>query len=108
MMPGKYETLRLSQSQDRRRKLTDEQKEKIRELYATKEYSSRTLAQMYGVSKSTVLIIVNPSRARQVSQRIKEHWKDYQPTKDVRAAIMKEHRHYKRDLYNKGELKSPC
>lgn len=35
-MPYKHETehLRLSPQQDRRRKLTDEQKEEIRQLYA--------------------------------------------------------------------------
>ena len=44
-------------------------------------------------------------RAEKAKQRIKEHWRDYRPTKEEWAKTMKEHRHYKNELYLKGELK---
>lgn len=104
-MPYKSEKLHLSSTQDRRKKLTDEQKQQIRELYSTGLYSQRNLANEFGVSKSTITIIVNPDRAAKVNQRIKDHWQEYRPDKKTWAQIMKEHRHYKHKLYLKGELK---
>ena len=55
-MPYKHETehLRLSPQQDRRRKLTDEQKEEIRQLYADGKGSWQALADRYHVSKKTI------------------------------------------------------
>lgn len=104
-MPYKSEKIKLTPTQDRRRKLTDEQKQQIRELYSTGLYSQRNLADEFGVSKSTIAITVNPDRAAKVSQRIKDHWQEYRPDKKTWAQIMKEHRHYKQELYLKGELK---
>jgi transposase-like protein len=103
-VPFKSEKMRLAESQDRRRKLTAGQKEEIVTLYATGQHSLRSLAQQFGVSRSCVAIIVNPARAKAVSQRVKEHWQDYRPDKETRAKIMREHRRYKHDLYKKGEL----
>lgn len=104
-MPYKSEKLRLSQTQDRRRKLTDEQKEQIRKLYKTGLVSQHELARQFNVNRSTIQIIVNPNRAAKVKQRIKEHWKDYRPDKETWSETMREHRHYKQKLYLKGELK---
>lgn len=104
-MPYKSEKIRLSPSQDRRRKLTDEQKEQIRELYETGLVSQRELARQFNVNRSTIQIIVNPNRAAKVKRRIKEHWKDYRPDKEAWSETMREHRHYKQELYLKGELK---
>lgn len=104
-MPYISSGIKLSETQDRRRKLTSEQKEEIRRLYGTGAYSTRKLAKRYGVDKSTISIIVNPKRAEAVHQRAKEHWRDYMPSKEERAAITREHRLYKQELYLKGELK---
>lgn len=104
-MPYISSGIRLSETQDRRRKLTSEQKEEIRRLYGTGAYSTRKLAKRYKVDKSTISIIVNPKRAEAVQKRSKEHWRDYMPSKKERAAITREHRHYKQELYLKGELK---
>lgn len=104
-MPYKSEKMHLPEHLDRRRKLTAEQKDEIKHKYATGLYSLNGLAKEYSVSKKTVLLIVNPESKRKNSARIKEHWKDYAPTKSERNAIMKEHRHYKRKLYIEGKLK---
>jgi hypothetical protein len=64
----------------------------------------RPLAKQFGVSRTTIQIIVKPERAEAVKKRIKDHWRDYRPSKEEWAETMKEHRHYKQELYLKGEL----
>lgn len=105
-MPYKSEKIKLSESQDRRRKLTKEQKEEIKAIYTTGVCGTRPLAKQFEVSRSTIQTIVNPKRAEKAKQRIKEHWRDYRPTKEEWAKTIKEHRHYKQKLYLKGELKN--
>lgn len=103
-MPYKSEKIKLSETQDRRRKLTDEQKEEIKRIYKSGVCGTRPLAKQFGVSKSTIQTIVNPKRAERIKQRNKEHWRDYRPSKEEWAKTIKEHRHYKHELYLKGEL----
>ena len=103
-MPYKSEKIKLSPTQDRRIKLTDEQKEEIKRLYATGLVGQRPLAKQFGVSRSLIQVIVNPEIAEKKKQRIKEHWRDYRPSKKEWAETIKEHRHYKQELYVKGEL----
>ena len=103
-MPYKSEKLKLSETQDRRKKLTEEQKEEIKHRYKVGDGSQRTLAKEFGVSRSLIQILVNPEIAERKKQRIKEHWRDYRPTKEQWAATVREHRHYKQELYLKGEL----
>lgn len=104
-MPYKSEKIKLDQSQDRRRKLTDEQKREIKQIYESGVCGTRPLAKQFGVSRSLIQVIVNPNIAEAKKKRIKEHWKDYRPTKEEWAATMREHRQYKQNLYLKGELK---
>lgn len=94
-MPYKTEKMRLSPELDRRRKLNDEQKDEIKHKYSTGFYSLNGLAKEYGVSKKTILLIVNPESKRKNDEYIKEHWQEYAPTKEERNAIMREHRAYK-------------
>ena len=105
-MPYKSETIKLAPTQDRRRKLTDEQKEEILRIYKSGVCGMRPLADQFGVSRSTIQVIVNPNRAERVKQRNKDHWRDYRPSKEEWAATMREHRHYKQELYVKGELQT--
>lgn len=104
-MPRKSDKMKLGEHYDRRRKLTSEQKEEIKAIYKTGICSMKSLAEKYGVSKSMVCLIVNPTRAAKVAQRAKEHWRDYRPDNETWAATMREHRNYKHDLYLKGVLK---
>ena len=104
-MPYKSSTMKLAPTQDRRRKLTDEQKEEILRIYKSGVCGTRPLAKQFGVSRSLIQVIVNPNIAAAKKQRIKEHWRDYRPTKEEWAATMREHRHYKQNLYVNGELK---
>lgn len=99
------ERIPLSEKQDRRRKLLSEQKKEIVQLYATGLYSLNQLAKKFGVSKKLILITVNPKSAEKDRQRMKEHWRDYQQKGAEWAAVQREHRAYKRRLYENGELK---
>lgn len=105
-MPYKSEKIKLDPSQDRRRKLTEEQKEEIRRIYKSGVCGTRPLAKQFGVSRSLIQIIVNPNIAEKRKNRMKEHWRDYRPTKEEWAATIREHRHYKQELYLKGKLKT--
>ena len=103
-MPYKSEKIKLPQEYDRRRKLTDEQKDEIKHKYSTGLYSLNNLATEYKVSKKTILLIVNPESKRKNDERIKDHWKDYQPTTEERNKIMNEHRRYKQKLHKDGKI----
>ena len=97
-------SIRLRGLQDRRRKLTDEQKEEIVKTYATGNWSLSKLGNMYGVSKKTILLLVNPNSAEKAREYRKENWREFQGTKEDRTRATREHRRYKQALYLKGEL----
>ena len=61
-MPYKSEKLRLTETQDRRRKLTNDQKEEIKRIYKSGVCGTRPLAKKFGVSRKTIQLIVNPTR----------------------------------------------
>ena len=103
-MPYKSEKIKLPQEYDRRRKLMNEQKEIIKHKYSTGLYSLNNLAKEYKVSKKTILLIVNPESKRKNDERLKEHWRDYQLTKEERNKIANEHRRYKQKLFREGKI----
>ena len=104
-MPYKSGKMRLSESQDRRKKLTVEQKTEIASLYETGLFSLNQLARQFEVSKKTILLIVNHESAAKAKQYRKENWKQWQRTGEEWNAIQREHRTYKQKLYKDGELK---
>ena len=104
-MPRKSEKLRLSETQDRRRKLTETQRQEIRDLRSTGLFSLNDLAKRFGVSKKLIILIVNPESAENARQYRKENWRNWQRTGEEWNRVQREHRQYKHDLYLKGELK---
>ena len=104
-MPYKSEKIKLKDTQDRRKKLTDEQRKEIKELYGTGSYSLNGLAKQYGVSKKTILLIVNENSAEVAKQYRKEHWKEWQRKGEEHNRAIRNTRKYKQNLYLKGELK---
>lgn len=104
-MPYKSEKFKLKGLQDRRKRLTDNQRKQIEELYQTGNYSLNDLAKQFSVSKKTILLIVNKDSADRERQYRKEHWRDYQKTGEERNEIVREHRRYKQKLYKEGKLK---
>lgn len=104
-MPYKSEKIKLKGLQDRRKKLTDEQRKEIKNLYGTGCYSLNNLAKRFEVSKKTILLIVNENSAERAKQYRKDNWKEWQGTKEEHREAIKKTRKYKHDLYKKGELK---
>ena len=104
-MPYKSEKIKLKELQDRRKRLTSEQRENIKELYETGNYSLNDLAKKFGVSKKTVLLIVNKDSAEKAKQYRKEHWKEWQRKGKEHNEAIKKTRKYKHQLYVNGELK---
>ena len=104
-MPYKSEKIKLKGLQDRRKKLTDNQREEIRELYETGLYSLNDLAKKYNVSKKTILLMVNKDSYEKAKQYSKEHWKDHQRKGEEHNKAIMNTRKYKHELMLKGELK---
>lgn len=104
-MPYKSEKIKLKGLQDRRKRLTDEQRIEIRKLYETEFYSLNDLAKRFNVSKKTILLIVNKDSAEKAKQYRKEHWKDWQRKGEEHNQAIKNTRKYKHRLYKEGKLK---
>lgn len=104
-MPYKSEKIKLKGLQDRRKRLTDEQREEIKKLYETGAYSLNGLAKMFEVSKKTILLIVNNDSAERAKQYRKDHWKEWQRHGAEHNEAIKNTRKYKYELYKEGKLK---
>ena len=102
-MPYKSEKIKLKGLQDRRRKLTDEQREEIKNLYGTGCYSLNDLAKKFNVSKKSILLIVNKESEEKAKQYRKEHWKEWHRTGEEHNEASRKTRQYKQSLYKKGE-----
>ena len=102
-MPAIVDRYAVGQEHDKRRKLTEEEKEEIRELYTKGGWSHKTLSERYKVSKSLITIVLNPNRAEKVKNRVKEHWRDYQQHGKEWAETMQKHRRHKKELLETGE-----
>lgn len=103
-MPYKSEKIKLQGLQDRRRKLTDEDIAEIKSLYVPHVFGAQRIANMFGVSKRTILIIVSPQCKETVQKYNKEHWREHQQKGADWNEAMRKHRRYKQELYLKGEL----
>ena len=105
-MPYKSEKINLPPEYDRRRKLTEEQKEEIRVKYATGFYSQRQLAREYNVSRRLITFCIDDAKREKCAEQFKERRKDgrYKPTKEEWAAITRDHRRYKNNLYRQGKI----
>lgn len=104
-MPYKSEKIKLKGLQDRRKKLTDIQRDEIKELYGTGYYSLNGLAKRFNVSKKTVLLIVNEESAEKAKQYRKENWKQWQRKGEEHNQAINNTRKYKNELYKSGKLK---
>lgn len=98
---AKAQTIPLVGLADRRRRLTDKQREEIRELYAKGELGYQRIANIYGVSKRLISIIVNPAIAEQMSNRFKANWRKYRDAygKEYHTRAIRNTRRYKYALY---------
>lgn len=104
-MPYISEKIKIEKTMlDRRRKLTEEQKEEIRAIYSTGVCGTRPLAKQFGVSRALIQVIVNPQIAEKKKQYVKENWKKYQKYGAEHAEVVREHRRYKQKLFLEGKI----
>ena len=106
-MPYKSEKIKIEfTNKDKRIKLTDEQREKIKKDYSTGLISQRGLARKYKVDRKTIYNILHPEKYQETLERYKEekHSKQYY-NKEKHKDYIKNHRRYKQELYVKGEIK---
>ena len=104
-MASKWQNIKLSETQDRRVKLTSEKKAEILRKYQTGEYSLRALAREYNVTHKTIAIIVNPEAKAINDEYIKANWKRYQLDSEAQKEAHRRTNEYKKKLYSEGELK---
>ena len=85
-------------SKDRRRKLTDKQKDEIAALKGT--MSQRECARKFNVSRRTIQFLWDPDKHKRNLQCRQERGgsKQYY-NKEKQKQYMKRHRHYKQDLF---------
>ena len=105
-MPSLVDPLRVGKEFDKRRKLTDEDKENIKSDYETGFFSIRGLARKYEVDKRTIQFILFPERLEECKKRRAERGgsKIYYE-KEKHQKSMEQHRAYKKDLVLDGKLK---
>ena len=104
-MPYKYDTdkLKIEEKDDRRCKLTKEQREEIKKVYGT--ISQRKLAEAYGVSRRLIQFIGDPEKhqknleARELRGGSKQYY-----NKATWNDTMRDHREHKYNLYKQGKL----
>jgi len=98
-MPYKFETehLKIPKDKDRRRKLSDSDKLRIKELYGT--VSQRKLAKSFGVSRRLIQFIGAPSKLKKMLEcrKLRGGSKQYY-NKEKQREYMKTHRKYKKSL----------
>lgn len=106
-MPYKFEKTAINNPEhDKRVKLTDEQREEIRNEYALGNLSQRGLAQKYGVSRRLIQFILSPEKLEKAKNDFAERQKDGRYySKEKQREYIKKHRDHKKDLVSKGLLK---
>lgn len=105
-MPNKFDKMKIANKEnDKRVKLTDEQKENIKSDYKTGLFSQRTLASKYNVSRRTITFILDPEKLKRQKELFKERQKDGRYyDKDKQREYMQKHRKHKKELYKKDLL----
>lgn len=102
---NKYKTeyIKLVGLQDRRRKLTDEQKEEIREKREQGK-SLNALAKEYNVSRTLILITVNPESKTKSDKYAKDHWRKFRQSPEHCREAVRKTRRYRQELMTSGKF----
>lgn len=105
-MPYKSEKIKIvGTKHDRRVKLDEKQKEEIRFLYKTGNYSWNSLARKFEVSKRLIGVIINPEMQKKIYQtRLERGGSKIYYDKNKHKKAIKNLRRYKQELFLKGEI----
>lgn len=106
-MPYKFETNKMIMKNEDKRsvKLTLEDRQEIKKLYQTGQYSQRELARKYNVSRRLITFYIDDEK----NKRNKELFKQRQKTgmyydKDKQREYARNCRKHKKKLYEEGKL----
>lgn len=100
-MPSKIDSVIINNELlDKRVKLTTNQKQEIIYIREKQQISYQKLANMFEVSKRTIIFICKPETLNSCLEKRKERggWKQYYD-KQKSALAIKEHRKYKNELF---------
>jgi len=106
-MPYISEKIPIAGTQyDRRRKLTEDQKQYIKWLREEEQMSYNQLAKMFNVSKRLIIFICRPETKIKNEEQLKQRKSEgrYKYTKEEWAATLREHRRYKQQLKIEGKI----
>ena len=105
-MPYKSEKIKIEKTKfDKRIKLNEEQKDKIASLKGL--VSQRKCAEMFNVSRRTIVFIWFPERLQRNKQVRQERGGSKQYYNKIKnTEYMREHRRYKQQLYLKGQIQN--
>lgn len=110
-MPYAFQSqhIHLPRQHDRRVKLTDADRERIKALHVTGDYSQYALAAKFGVSRSLIKFIVCPEAHERNKQRREERggWKRYYRGGAEWASTVRRHRRRKQAILNAIERARP-
>lgn len=106
-MPFKFENkhLKMRKEDDKRIKLTEDDKKEIRKLYSQGVMSQRQLAEMFNVSRRSIQFALDPEKLKKNNEQRAERGKDgryYQ--KEKQREYMREYRRRKKMLYEASRL----
>lgn len=100
-MPVKVDSIAINNELlDKRVKLTFNQKQEIIYIREKQQISYQKIADMFGVSKRTIIFICKPETLKACLQKREERggWKQYYD-KEKHYLSVKEHRDYKKELF---------
>ncbi len=106
-MPSKLDKIPINNPKlDKRVKLTDADRENVKQDYETGSISITSLAKKYGVSKRLIQFILFPERQEKAKKDFAERQKDGRYyDKKKHSEQVQAHREHKKNLWNKGLLK---
>jgi DNA-binding XRE family transcriptional regulator len=97
--------IKLPEQYNRGKKIMEEDKKEIRKLYKTGKYSYRALAQMWGVSATTIQITIDDKRRLANLKLAAEYHKKHQAEMNLRnRGNAMELRYYKKRLIEEGKI----
>ena len=99
-----WQSFRIGRKNDKRIKLTDEQREEIIHRYKKGDIGMRPLARKYGVHRTTIRNVVKPERYQAQLDRYKrEKMSAHYYNRDKRRQYMRNFRQHIRELKEGGE-----
>ncbi len=106
-MPYKFEYkhLVMKKEDDKRIKLTEDDKQEIRKIYNQGLMSQRQLAEKFKVSRRSIQFILDPEKLERNKEQRAEKAKDGRYyRREYQREYMREYRHRKKKLCDEGRL----